>query len=416
MSLLKKITAALMSAAMLISLSACGESTTWGAKINDTELRAGIYIYYSMNAYYEAQKFLTEGQTDIFAINIEDKPAVQWMQDKATASMQEYVAYEEKFDELGLTLSEDEVKATTKSVEDMLEAYKSYYGLDYEKYGISKQSNIDISINGLKKEAVFNYYYGDGGTEAVPEDDIKQYMKDNYAYVNYIQMQLKDGSGNLLKSDGKAKIKTMSEDYIERAKSGEDFNKIAAEYNTYYSNLQAEAQAAAAASTETNSAETSGSIAVETSPAKVEPAQDESNETTAASTEVTSSETTAQVTEAAADTANTVTDNAQVIKKDAENPLPSKTVNDKVFGGTLKDGDIVLIEEDEAYYVLKYMDLFSKEGYYDEQKSTVLHEMKDEEFDALVATWTASQKVEINQKAYDRYDVKKFSETETSAK
>lgn len=38
--------------------------------------------------------------------------------------------------------------------------------------------------------------------------------------------------------------------------------------------------------------------------------------------------------------------------------------------------------------------------------------MKDEEFDALVSSWTETQTVEINQKAYDRYDVKKFAETE----
>ncbi|MFA6379370.1 MAG: DegT/DnrJ/EryC1/StrS family aminotransferase [Candidatus Omnitrophota bacterium] len=43
------------------------------------------------------------------------------------------------------------------------------------------------------------------------------------------------------------------------------------------------------------------------------------------------------------------------------------------------------------------------------------HEIKDEEFDALVSSWTENQTVEINQKAYDRYDVKKFAETEAEA-
>jgi hypothetical protein len=403
MSLFKKITAILMSAAILASLSACGESTRWGAKINGKELKAGIYIYYSMNAYYDAQEFLKEGQTDVFAINIEDKPAVQWMQDKATENMQEYVAVEEKFDELGLTLSDDQIK----SAENMIDQMWQYYGSYYEEHGISKQSNVDIRINALKKEAIFNYYYGEGGTEEVAEDTIRQYMTDNYAYVNYIAMQLKDGEGNLLKSDGKAKIKKMAEDYIERAKNGEDFNKIAAEYDEYYSNLQAEAQAKAAETSSTDS------LTVETSPAQDEPAQDESNETSV-TTEASSAETTAAVTEAASDEAaeeDTVQDNSQVIKKDGT--TPSKAVNEKVFSGNLKDGDIVLIEEDEVYYVLKYMDLFSKENYYEDNKISVLHEIKDEEFNTLVSSWTKNQNVIINQKAYDRYDIKKFSETES---
>jgi hypothetical protein len=402
MSLFKKITAILMSAAILASLSACGESTRWGAKINGKELKAGIYIYYSMNAYYDAQEFLKEGQTDVFAINIEDKPAVKWMQDKATENMQEYVAVEEKFDELGLTLTEDEIK----SAENMIEQMWEYYGSYYEEHGISKQSNIDIRLNALKKEAIFKHYYAEGGTEAVAEDTIRQYMKDNYAYVNYIAMQLKDGEGNLLKSDGKAKIKEMAEDYIKRAKNGEDFNKIAAEYDKYYSDLQAKAQEAAQA-TETSAA---NNLTVETSPAQDEPAQDESNETSV--TTASATETTTAVTEAAAETTeNTVEDNSQVIKKDGT--TPSKTVNEKVFSGDLKDGDIVLIEEDEVYYVLKYMDLFSKENYYEDNKNSVLHEIKDEEFNALVSSWTEKQSVEINQKAYDRYDIKKFAETES---
>lgn len=414
MSLFKKVTAILISMVMLTALSACGESTRWGAKINGNELKAGIYIYFSMNAYGEAQGYLEEGQTDVLAINIEDKPAVQWIQDKATKSMQEYVAVEEKFDELGLTLSEEELKYAENSYEYMKAMY-SQYGMDYEKQfvdvGVSKQTVIDIDTNAIKREAIFNYYYDEGGTEEVSKDVITQYMKDNYAYVNYIAMSLKDGAGNLLKSDEKAKIKKMAEDYITRAKSGEDFNVIAAEYSEYYANLQAEAQAAA----QIQAAETSvsDSITAETSPAKDEPLQDESNETSVTS-ESASAETTAAVTESpAVEEENPVQDTSQVIKKD--DATPSKTVNEKIFSGTLKDGDIILIEEDEVYYVLKYMELFSKENYYDDNKASVLHEIKDEEFDALVSSWTENQTVEINQKAYDRYDVKKFAETEAVA-
>jgi len=221
MSLFKKVTAILISAVMLTALSACGESTRWSARINNTELRAGIYIYFSMNAYGEAQGYLEEGQTDVLAINIEDKPAVQWIQDKATKSMQEYTAIEEKFDELGLTLSEEELKYAESTYEYMKAMY-SQYGMDYEKQfvdvGISRQTVIDIDTNAIKREAIFNYYYDEGGAEEVSKDVITQYMKDNYAYVNYIAMPLKDGAGNLLKSDGKANIKKMAEDYITRAK------------------------------------------------------------------------------------------------------------------------------------------------------------------------------------------------------
>lgn len=463
MSFIKKVTAVLISAVMLLSLAACGESSTWAAKINNTELRAGIYIYFSMEAYFDATSKLEEGQTDVFSITIDGKNAEQWIKDEATRYMQEYVAVEEKFTELGLTLSEDEINQVKSFAEQMWQ----YYGSVYEGYGISQQSSIDISINGLRKNAIFDYYYGDEGIEKIDENIIKDYISENYAYINSIKMELKDGEGNLLKSDGKAEIEKMAESYIDRAKSGEDFNKLVDEYNAYYQNLVSEAQQKAAADSGLLTDGT-GAIEVQPSDAQTNSADENTNETTftAKVLEVTDNTITvepvegsnelnsadkitldkldadvivgdnvkitynggimesypAQITatkvekieDAAQPTPEQTEEETQdystVVKKDSA--TPSKTVCDKLFDGSMKYGDIVLIKEDEVYYVVSYMDILEKEGYYDSSKKSVLHEIKDEEFDTLVSTWTANQTVDLNEKAYNRYDVKKFAETE----
>ncbi len=452
MSFIKKVTAVLISAVMLLSLAACGESSTWAAKINNTELRAGIYLYFSNEAYYDATSKLEEGQTDVFSITIDGKNSEQWIKDEATKDMQEYVAVEEKFTELGLTLSEEEVN----EVKSFSEQLWPYYGSIYEGYGISQQSSIDISINGLKKNAIFDYYYGDEGIEKVDENIIKDYISKNYAYINSIKMELKDGEGNLLKSDDKAKIEKMAESYIDRAKSGENFNKLVDEYNAYYQNLVSEAQqkAAAESSLQTDGA---GAIEVQPSNAQTDSADENTNETTftAKVLEVNDNTITVEPAEGSnelnsadkitldrldADVAvgdnvkityngaimesypaqiaatsvekieEEIQDYSTVVKKDSD--TPSKTVCDKLFDGSMKYGDIVLIKEDEVYYVVSYMDVLEKEGYYDSSKKSALHELKDEEFDTLVSSWTANQTVVLNDKAYNRYDVKKFAETE----
>ena len=63
---IKKIAALGCAAAMLGSLTACGEKTTWGAVIDGVQIPAGVFIYYLDTANYEAQQKLGE-QTDTSA-------------------------------------------------------------------------------------------------------------------------------------------------------------------------------------------------------------------------------------------------------------------------------------------------------------------------------------------------------------
>ena len=43
---IKKITAVAAAAAVMSSMTACGENTTWGATIDGSDIPAGIFIYY----------------------------------------------------------------------------------------------------------------------------------------------------------------------------------------------------------------------------------------------------------------------------------------------------------------------------------------------------------------------------------
>ena len=58
------------------------------------------------------------------------------------------------------------------------------------------------------------------------------------------------------------------------------------------------------------------------------------------------------------------------------------------------------------------MDLFADEEYYDYKKTDVLNELKGEEFDTTVDSWTAGQNVVVNDAAIKRYKVEKLNETE----
>lgn len=452
---IKKITAVAAAAAVMSSMTACGENTTWGATIDGSDIPAGIFIYYLQSAYYSAQSKLNEensassdaiasadGTTTtaaVFSSQIDGKDAKTWIYDEATKSMQEYAAIEAKFTELGLTITADE-KDAAKVYCDQIWDYAGEY---YTKMGISEKSYTSLYLNSQKRDKVFKTIYSEGGEYAVSDDEIKTYLDENYAMINYIAMELKDGSGNLLKSDGKAEMMSMAESYVERYKNGEDFDALNAEYTAYYDNLKAAAAEEAAnaaadeAETETSTAEVTPSdaeAALEDNADEITDSAETAEDATEAPTEDTAeadetadtAEETAEAdsttTEEAAETTETSTDasaeetsdsgeqissNKTVIEKSGT--TPDSAVVSKVFD-EMQKGDIQIIEssDSETYYIVLKMDVLETDEYFLSAKDSLLYEMKSEDFDALITQWTEAQNVVKNQDAYKRYDPKKL--------
>ena len=451
---IKKITAVAAAAAVMSSMTACGENTTWGATIDGSDIPAGIFIYYLQSAYYSAQSKLNEensassdavasadGTTTtaaVFSSQIDGKDAKTWIYDEATKSMQEYAAIEAKFTELGLTITADE-KDAAKVYCDQTWDYAGEY---YTKMGISEKSFTSLYLNSQKRDKVFKTIYSEGGEYAVSDDEIKTYLDENYAMINYIAMELKDGSGNLLKSDGKAEIMSMAESYVERYKNGEDFDALNAEYTAYYDNLKATAAEEAAnaaadeAETETSTAEVTPSdaeAALEDNADEITDSAETAEDATEVSTEDTAeadetadtAEETAEAditTEEAADTteisadasAEETTDSGEQISSnktviEKSGTTPDSAVVSKVFD-EMQKGDIQIIEssDSEKYYIVLKMDVLETDEYFLSAKDSLLYEMKSEDFDALITQWTEAQNVVKNQDAYKRYDPKKL--------
>ena len=450
---IKKIAALGCAAAMVSSLTACGEKTTWGAVIDGVQIPAGVFIYYLDTANYEAQQKLNE-QTDtsadispegaaaqssetvtlpLYSSQIDGVDSKQWIYDRATELMQEYAAVEAKFDEYGLTLSDDD----KQSAQVYLDQIWDYAGDYYTSMGVSENSYKSIFLNSSKKQKLFETIYSEGGERAVSDDEIKTYLDENYALINYIDVELKDGEGNLLKSDGKAERMEMLNSYIERYNNGEDFDELNAEYVTYYENLKKAAEEAAAAAEAANAetaddtaettAEVSQSPAEAALPSDDEEVTDETSETstetevpteteaaeetTAPDESVSETETSAAETTAAdAQTTQvgTVESNMTVIEK-ADRTVPCADVANMVFD-EMNKGDIQIIEtaDGEHYYLVVKLDILEDDEYFTTARASLLSEMKSDDFDGMVSEWTAAQTVEKNADSYKRYDPEKM--------
>lgn len=364
---------------MILSAASCGANTRTALTIEGEELSAGIYIYYQMAVLGEAQEKLSEEQPDldmsaegfdITAYSVEDTPISEWVKNKAIEQCRKYVALNKKFDELGLSLTADENSEINDYVNGLWTEENMYaqyiYGVDiigeyYEQYGIGEQSFKNIYAMTYKQDKIFDALYGEGGSLEVSADELKASVIENYALVKYLEIE--DGYD--------------AEGYCAMLDAGKSFSEMKQEYDTAVELAEIEADMAEA---EANGEEYTGTLPEELVVAVSEESELES-----------------------------------VIKKDSEEP--SADFVSSVFA--MNSGDNKVIAETNettdddgnsivayTYYVVSRLDITANEETFENYCDTVLHEMKDDEFDASIEAEAAGLSVTENADAIKRYTVK----------
>lgn len=225
MNLVKKAGAALLALCTAMSCASCGENTADAMTVSDYDVRAGIYLYYATSAFGEAIEVLRDGGESFDDIadssgykkilsnaDIDNISAEAWIQNKAEEYCKTFVAIEKEFETLGLTLTGDQLAAAENSAASSM----VYYGEFFENTGIGEQSVKDIILNSYKQDAVWNAYYGEGGSKGIEEQELYDHYAEGHIRIKYIEMPLKDGEGNLLKADGKQEIEDMANDFLKR--------------------------------------------------------------------------------------------------------------------------------------------------------------------------------------------------------
>lgn len=436
----KKIIAAALSSAMILTCVGCttGKGTAYAMTVDGYEVRAGIYIYYSYTALTEA-KNLAAGQDEILdvtdegklkKIKIEGKDFLDFVKDKTTESCINHVAVIKHFDELGLELTSSQLSEIDEYVDSSWESSEDMFTGN----GIGKESINEIMTSSYKSEAIFDAYYGEGGSENVTVDQLQDYYVENNARVRYIDMDLHDAEGNDLDDAGKKEIKDMANDFLKRANAADDeeamlleFNEFQIEYDDYIVAQAAEAsgeEVATEAATEavTEAETTEAATEAETT----EPESDEADDSEEAADEEDSEKatedeevvTTAPTEEEAATTTTTtspyanekviaVITTAEGAKEEDITYTPSKICYDWIFNDA-KTGVPEIIEDEDTMYVIVRLDIAERMNVDDLWSETgvdnVRYSMFSKDLQDLLDSWGDEYEVVKNKKAYKRYD------------
>ncbi len=231
MNSIKKIVASVLVATTLFSFTSCGADKSWTYKLEDYVVTSGMYVGMSLAAYDEATAL--EGYDvykTAFDQELEGKDGLQWVKDEAEKLAKRYLAIEQKFDEMGFTIDSD----TKSYLNSSSESYYNYYDqvYQYADKGFGLESFSTMQLNQYKSSTIFNSIYGQGGTEEVAEDVLKEAFYEANAKVCYIPVRtsVTDEEGNSTKLE-QADIEAEAEALKKRFENGEDFQKI---LNDYY--------------------------------------------------------------------------------------------------------------------------------------------------------------------------------------
>ena len=462
MKFLKRAAALLMSACTMLTCASCGENTATAMTVDGFDIRAGIYLYYVTTAYNDAIGVLRDGGETFEGVeetkdykkildkaNIDEITAEEWIKNKAEDYCVTFVAIERDFERLGLSLSGEQLAAINNSVSSSM----VYYGDFFTKTGIGEQSIKDIVANSYKQQALWEAYYGADGSVGVDEQTLYDHYADNHLRMKWIEMPLTDGEGNMLKSDGKAEIEKMAEDYMSRLKkkSGDEaalmkeFDFLADEHANYVTSLSEaavtttddEGNQITTPTTPKLTTDKNGSTGEtttapdETSTETTETTTNTTDETETGTTETTTvpAETTTETTETTETTTTTVsglgydTVKERVLavsttaKEDDDSTetttAPTYTPCEKVYNWAVDPDTKYLtpefIKDDEKYYIAIKMDIRDRMTDDDLWGSSnienVRHEVYYDEFLDMLQEKADALPVERNEKAFRRYKV-----------
>lgn len=422
----KKITAALTAALLCTaSLTACSD-TSYVMTVGDSKINAGIYIYNELTemSYQMTMMYYQNGiKKDYFDQKVDGKAFDEYLSDYALTATKEYAAVVDKFNELGLTLSDEDIK----SINDSISSTWDSQGEFYESEGISKES-VKLALKGSKmREELFDHYYAEGGEEAVSDDEMVKYLDDNYLRYKSISFAKTtastDSSSSATDSStdsadaANEEAKAKRDEFLEKAQgvSFDDFDSIIDEYNDYV----ASKKSSSAADSDSSSATDSST------------ASDDTSSVSDIDTSSTASDDTSSVSDSTAESSSTVDSNSST---DSSSSEPDPYANEKMMNyGAMDDsqkdttnGKILkevsgmstdvatAYEDDNAYYILIKGDIKDRDTEYAKDKhEDLLKEMKSDEFQEKLTSWVEKLDIKVNNKAIKRYTPKVVYDKQT---
>ncbi len=234
MNKFKKALAAISAAAMMFTMSGCSDTRYAMTYKGGEKVNAGVYIYnlYTELSYELTMAYYSTGTATIDLNSDKDgQKLCDYLVEQARKNTKECVAITNKFDELGLKLTDEEIQQVNDSVKSIWDAS----GDLMEAEGISRESIKTVIMSQTMRTRLFDYYYAADGKEAVTDADLQKYIEDNYIRYKAIRIS-KSNAEDAEEADKENKEnEAIRDEYLAKAEglSYDEFDALIDEYNAY---------------------------------------------------------------------------------------------------------------------------------------------------------------------------------------
>lgn len=368
----KKIIASFLLTVLLVSLVLTGCSKPiMTAKGED--MKAGYYSFYVhwQRDYY---KELLKGYNyDISAVMDSYYTETETVRESIISSAKKnyltFVVVSDKFDELGLSLTEEQQGEIEKQYE---EEWIKVYGEAGMKnilktLKLKREEFLNLLAVEYKSKAILDYYYGENGITPITEADKKDYYNKNYYRFKYILFSTVGEDDKKIPVDELANKRNLAENLCTQVQNGVSFEELlknnSEDYVTITDDMSAEDKA---------SAEKSNNDAV---------------------------------------TVGLICDSNGIFNQTLYNYYDI-CVNNAIIKqlDSMNVGDVSVVEIDNSIWVIKEYDPNEDPSYFEIRKETIFQKMYAEDFNNKYTLWLADLDYAFNEETIKELDPATFTD------
>ncbi len=231
----KRIIALLCAAVMALSLAGCTISSTPSTvgTIGETEITSGMYLLSQYQGYFSALEAANaqtpaEGETlpayaqmpvkdflkETITVNDEETLVSDYVAAQTMKNIQYFAAVDAAFTALNGELSEEDIAAADANAQSIWSANEALY----KKNGFSLATVQQYQYSLSKADALMQLVYGENGTEAVSDDELKAHLDEDLWFVYYSAVPVYNTQNFQITDENTAKITEICQ------KALDDFN------------------------------------------------------------------------------------------------------------------------------------------------------------------------------------------------
>ena len=211
---------------LAVALTGCHMTTPATVlTVQETEIPAGLYLMYQLQAYSTASGMLKNGETDVLKSTIEDMPAADWIYEETLRMAKRYAYIETEFDAAGFSLTEEELASANTQIAASWKNSEALLG----KNGIGQESYGLFYLNETKYEKLLTAY-AEENSKSVTDAQAKAYMDGLYSHVQTMSLPVTNADSVAVSDEDRTAITALADELQAKLKKGESMDELAPDY------------------------------------------------------------------------------------------------------------------------------------------------------------------------------------------